>query len=221
MSILGNLFSRILGHKASAAAASPPPSATAPAKPTAAPPGASAVPPVPNTGGAPASAAPRVARMDDVELEPLLDALVKTNGQKLDWRHSIVDLMKAVGMESSLAERKELAKELRIHRGHGRLREDEPMAASRSAQSDRRQRRQGAGGSEGLTGKEDVPALLASATKRAAPRRGVSSSRPRRRGGEAPRNLQGSERRTTHGRGMRGRGCIAALGVPGTARDRY
>lgn len=112
MSILGNLFSRILGHKASAAAASPPPSATAPAKPTAAPPGASAVPPVPNTGGAPASAAPRVARMDDVELEPLLDALVKTNGQKLDWRHSIVDLMKAVGMESSLAERKELAKEL-------------------------------------------------------------------------------------------------------------
>jgi hypothetical protein len=32
--------------------------------------------------------------------------------QKLDWRHSIVDLMKLTSMESSLAERKELADEL-------------------------------------------------------------------------------------------------------------
>ena len=32
--------------------------------------------------------------------------------QKLNWRTSIVDLMKLVGMESSLAERRELASEL-------------------------------------------------------------------------------------------------------------
>ncbi len=42
----------------------------------------------------------------------VLDAAVKKNGQKLDWRRSIVDLMKAVGMDASLTERKELATEL-------------------------------------------------------------------------------------------------------------
>jgi hypothetical protein len=33
-------------------------------------------------------------------------------GQTLDWRHSIVDLMKLLGLDSSLAARKELAQEL-------------------------------------------------------------------------------------------------------------
>jgi hypothetical protein len=42
----------------------------------------------------------------------VLDDLAADNPQKLDWRHSIVDLMKLVGMESSLSERKELADEL-------------------------------------------------------------------------------------------------------------
>jgi hypothetical protein len=40
------------------------------------------------------------------------DAAVKSSGQKLDWKHSIVDLMKALGMDASLSERKELAQEL-------------------------------------------------------------------------------------------------------------
>ncbi|MGO6927308.1 DUF3597 domain-containing protein, partial [Rhizobium ruizarguesonis] len=47
-----------------------------------------------------------------IDIVPILDAAVKKNGQKLDWRHSIVDLMKAVGMDASLTERKELAAEL-------------------------------------------------------------------------------------------------------------
>ena len=34
------------------------------------------------------------------------------NSEKLDWKHSIVDLMKLVGMDSSLAARKELATDL-------------------------------------------------------------------------------------------------------------
>ena len=34
------------------------------------------------------------------------------NSEKLDWRHSIVDLMKLIGVDSSLSARKELAKEL-------------------------------------------------------------------------------------------------------------
>jgi hypothetical protein len=37
---------------------------------------------------------------------------VKSSGQKLDWRRSIVDLMKALDLDSSLSHRKELAKEL-------------------------------------------------------------------------------------------------------------
>ena len=34
------------------------------------------------------------------------------NREKLDWKHSIVDLMKLVGMDSSLSARKQLATEL-------------------------------------------------------------------------------------------------------------
>lgn len=42
----------------------------------------------------------------------ILDAAVKGSGQKLNWRTSIVDLMKALGLDSSLSARKELADEL-------------------------------------------------------------------------------------------------------------
>ncbi len=45
-------------------------------------------------------------------MESRLDRLGADNAQKLDWRHSIVDLMKLVGMDSSLSARKELADEL-------------------------------------------------------------------------------------------------------------
>ena len=41
-----------------------------------------------------------------------MDEAVAKNGQKLDWRHSIVDTMKALGLDSSLAARRELAAEL-------------------------------------------------------------------------------------------------------------
>ena len=42
----------------------------------------------------------------------MLTAMAEKNPQKLNWRTSIVDLMKLVGMESTLQERKELATEL-------------------------------------------------------------------------------------------------------------
>ena len=42
----------------------------------------------------------------------MLNGLAAKNKQKLDWRHSIVDLMTLVGIDSSLANRKELAQEL-------------------------------------------------------------------------------------------------------------
>lgn len=56
----------------------------------------------------PATSAPSTS----VDIVMVLDAAVKKSGQKLQWRRSIVDLMKAVGMDASLAERKELAAEL-------------------------------------------------------------------------------------------------------------
>ncbi|MCI0735474.1 MAG: DUF3597 domain-containing protein, partial [Beijerinckiaceae bacterium] len=42
----------------------------------------------------------------------VLDALKEKATQELDWKHSIVDLMKLLSLDSSLAARKELAKEL-------------------------------------------------------------------------------------------------------------
>ena len=56
----------------------------------------------------PGATAPAAA----VDVTAILDDLVSKNPEKLDWRKSIVDLMKLVGMDSSLASRKELAKDL-------------------------------------------------------------------------------------------------------------
>lgn len=52
------------------------------------------------------------AVMPMVDVMGKLEALAKANPQKLNWKDSIVDLMKLLGMESSYAERKELATEL-------------------------------------------------------------------------------------------------------------
>ncbi|MGG7580544.1 DUF3597 domain-containing protein [Rhizobium sp. Nf11,1] len=69
--------------------------------------------PSPTPASSPAQTKPAPAPATaTVDIVPILDAAVKKSGQKLDWRHSIVDLMKAVGMDASLTERKELAAEL-------------------------------------------------------------------------------------------------------------
>ncbi len=47
-----------------------------------------------------------------VDVAPILDKAVAKKGEKLEWRTSIVDLMKALDIDSSLTARKELAKEL-------------------------------------------------------------------------------------------------------------
>ncbi len=98
MSILGNLFNKIFHRNTGAtttAQTAPAGSGTAP-QPQAAPQG----------GGAAAATAQRV------DIEQVLNDMAAKNPQKLNWRTSIVDLMKLVGMESSLAERKQLADEL-------------------------------------------------------------------------------------------------------------
>jgi hypothetical protein len=96
MSILGKIMGAIFGEKASAAPAS----------------GGAAT----GAGSAPASTsapAPSSAPAQTVDLTPILDkAAAAKKGEKLEWRTSIVDLMKALDIDSSLAARKELAKEL-------------------------------------------------------------------------------------------------------------
>ncbi|WFR99036.1 DUF3597 domain-containing protein [Rhizobium tumorigenes] len=68
--------------------------------------------PAPGTA-TPVPSAPSAATLaQSVDVAPILDAAVQKSGQKLDWKHSIVDLMKALGMDASLEERKELAAEL-------------------------------------------------------------------------------------------------------------
>jgi hypothetical protein len=59
-----------------------------------------------------AEAAPVSVAISEVDVIAHLEEMSAANGQKLNWRSSIVDLMKLVGMESSLQERKDLAMEL-------------------------------------------------------------------------------------------------------------
>lgn len=95
MSIFGKIMSAILGTKADAAPAG---SAT------------------PASGSAATStdsaAAPASAPAQSVDVAAILDKAVAAQKEKLAWRTSIVDLMKALDIDSSLGARKELAKEL-------------------------------------------------------------------------------------------------------------
>jgi hypothetical protein len=81
------------------AAAATPPAAAAPSAPAAAAPAAAVA-----SGPAPIAVVDVVAQ---------LEQKAAANAQKLNWRTSIVDLLKLLDMDSSLAARKELAKELR------------------------------------------------------------------------------------------------------------
>jgi hypothetical protein len=96
MSIFGSILSKIFpsAHAADAAAAATP--ATAPAA-------------APTPDGAPAAAAPPPA-ITVVDVEALLDGM--PGAAQLNWRTSIVDLMKLLGLDSSLDARKQLAAEL-------------------------------------------------------------------------------------------------------------
>lgn len=69
--------------------------------------------PVPPKGAAATtSAAPAAVPMAAVDVVALLEAKAAANPQKLNWRTSIVDLLKLLDIDSSLNARKELATEL-------------------------------------------------------------------------------------------------------------
>lgn len=83
MSIFGSIMGAIFGHSSAQASASP----TAP--PPSAPPAQS------------------------VDVAAIVDKAAAAKGEKLEWRTSIVDLMKALDLDSSLTARKQLASELK------------------------------------------------------------------------------------------------------------
>ncbi|CAG9258220.1 conserved hypothetical protein [Burkholderia diffusa] len=78
------------------------------AKPDQQPPAAEAAP---DPATAPASAP--VAPLADVDVESVMDQFVSESGGDLNWRASIVDTLKALGLDSSLEHRKQLAEELK------------------------------------------------------------------------------------------------------------
>jgi hypothetical protein len=82
--------------------------AAAPVTPASAPPAAAATP---APTAAPAAEVVNPIAMVDVVTQ--LEQRAAANPQKLNWKTSIVDLLKLLDIDSSLAARKELAKELR------------------------------------------------------------------------------------------------------------
>jgi len=99
MSVLGNIISTIFGH---AGAKPSPPPGTGPASP----------PRPTSSSSSSADHAPAAAPQSAVDIEAVLTKLAGQNKEKLDWRRSIVDLMKLLKLDSSHSARKELAKEL-------------------------------------------------------------------------------------------------------------
>jgi len=67
--------------------------------------------PAPEPGSAEAAEA-AAAPISEVDVAAILTAMAKENSEDLDWKKSIVDLMKLVDMDSSYGARKELALEL-------------------------------------------------------------------------------------------------------------
>jgi len=73
---------------------------------------AQAVPGAGMAGTAAPAMAGTTATAQHVDVAAILDGMAAKNAEKLDWKHSIVDLMKLVGMDSSLSARRELADDL-------------------------------------------------------------------------------------------------------------
>jgi hypothetical protein len=90
MSIFRSIMSAIFGHSSSQAPAATDEAATLAAQST----------PAAAPAGAP------------VDVAAIMDNLASQTTEKLDWRNSIVDLMKLINLDSSLTARKELAQEL-------------------------------------------------------------------------------------------------------------
>jgi hypothetical protein len=97
MSLFGTILEKLgLSHGATPAEPSPPPAAASP----------------PAEPAAPVDAPPPIGAMSEVDVVAKLEGLAASNPQQLNWKVSIVDLLKLLGLDSSLEARKALAVEL-------------------------------------------------------------------------------------------------------------
>ena len=111
MQLFNKLMSKIFGQGSPKTASASTSTATAPASGGNQPAASGG-----NTGAAPMPAAAAsggtTGAPATVDVNAVLNEMASKNSEKLDWKKSIVDLMKLVGMDSSLSARKELATEL-------------------------------------------------------------------------------------------------------------
>jgi 3-oxoacyl-ACP reductase-like protein len=105
MGILSNIFSKIFPSSHPAVKNAPAATPAAPAQAQSQAPAAAPAAPKP-------AAAPAAAPMAEVDVEQILATMQASSGQTLNWRTSIVDLLKLLSLDSSLQARKELAAEL-------------------------------------------------------------------------------------------------------------
>ncbi|MEX3693392.1 DUF3597 domain-containing protein [Paraburkholderia sp. BR14263] len=99
MSIFGEIVNKLFGK----------------AKPDQPPPSAEPTPdPAATQAAASDTATASPTPLADVDVAAVMDQLVSESGEALNWRTSIVDTMKALGVDSSLEHRKQLAQELKF-----------------------------------------------------------------------------------------------------------
>jgi Domain of unknown function (DUF3597) len=94
MSIFGNIASAIFKHRSAAATTSATGSATSP------------------VGGAAGSPVTTSRPMTQDQIEEIIEKIADSQDEDLDWKVSIVDLMKVLKLDSSLRARKKLTQEL-------------------------------------------------------------------------------------------------------------
>jgi hypothetical protein len=107
MGIFGSIMNKIFHHSGAQAA---------PAQPQVAQAGPSAQPPA-AAPAQPARAAPTAAPAQPVDVGAVLAEMARMNGGGGNYQSSIVDLLKLLDLDSSLAARKELGEELGVHAG--------------------------------------------------------------------------------------------------------
>ena len=107
MGIFSSIMDKIFHHGSATAKAPPAEAPAPPQQPTAAA----------QQSIAPGASAPGTQRLQSVDVDAVLTKLASTKGGGGNWRTSIVDLLKLLDLDSSLAARKELAQELNVRAG--------------------------------------------------------------------------------------------------------
>jgi hypothetical protein len=112
MGMLSDIFHKIFPASHPAVKSQKPAAPQASPTATAAPKPASQPTATASTTTSTTSVLPPTENIPEVDVEEMLNAKAKTAGQPLNWRSSIVDLLKLLDLDSSLQARKELAAEL-------------------------------------------------------------------------------------------------------------